>query len=90
MNGSVHYLVFYSRFSHFYLCFHIVSLVFNFMHEAFSSVICWQWILFNGGTLVSNLLCCSRECTHRVKSVSMSMFTSQEVDALKKGGNQVI
>ncbi|KAK4381979.1 putative ADP-ribosylation factor GTPase-activating protein AGD14 [Sesamum angolense] len=33
-------------------------------------------------------LCCSREFTHRVKSVSMSKFTSQEVDALQKGGNQ--
>ncbi|KAK4432006.1 putative ADP-ribosylation factor GTPase-activating protein AGD14 [Sesamum alatum] len=29
-----------------------------------------------------------REFTHRVKSVSMSKFTSQEVDALQKGGNQ--
>ncbi|KAL0316681.1 UNVERIFIED_CONTAM: putative ADP-ribosylation factor GTPase-activating protein AGD14 [Sesamum radiatum] len=33
-----------------------------------------------------NLFC--REFTHRVKSVSMSKFTSQEVDALQKGGNQ--
>lgn len=33
--------------------------------------------------------CCSREFTHRVKSVSMAKFTSQEVDALQKGGNQV-
>lgn len=32
----------------------------------------------------------SREFTHRVKSVSMAKFTSQEVDALQKGGNQVI
>lgn len=31
----------------------------------------------------------SREFTHRVKSVSMAKFTSQEVDALQKGGNQV-
>ncbi|KAL0346088.1 UNVERIFIED_CONTAM: putative ADP-ribosylation factor GTPase-activating protein AGD14 [Sesamum radiatum] len=29
-----------------------------------------------------------REFTHRVKSVSMSKFTSQEVDALQQGGNQ--
>ncbi|XP_017248004.1 probable ADP-ribosylation factor GTPase-activating protein AGD14 isoform X1 [Daucus carota subsp. sativus] len=29
-----------------------------------------------------------REFTHRVKSVSMSKFTSQEVEALQKGGNQ--
>ncbi|KAI3444238.1 hypothetical protein Pfo_000903 [Paulownia fortunei] len=29
-----------------------------------------------------------REFTHRVKSVSMAKFTSQEVDALQKGGNQ--
>lgn len=34
-------------------------------------------------------LSCSREFTHRVKSVSMAMFTSQEVDALQNGGNQV-
>lgn len=31
----------------------------------------------------------SREFTHRVKSVSMATFTSQEVEALQKGGNQV-
>nr|CAB3500969.1 unnamed protein product [Digitaria exilis] len=30
-----------------------------------------------------------REFTHRVKSVSMSTFSSQEVEALQKGGNQV-
>ncbi|XP_027924282.1 probable ADP-ribosylation factor GTPase-activating protein AGD14 isoform X2 [Vigna unguiculata] len=29
-----------------------------------------------------------REFTHRVKSVSMAKFTSQEVDALQSGGNQ--
>nr|CAB3496080.1 unnamed protein product [Digitaria exilis] len=29
-----------------------------------------------------------REFTHRVKSVSMSTFSSQEVEALQKGGNQ--
>ncbi|WOG91033.1 hypothetical protein DCAR_0310281 [Daucus carota subsp. sativus] len=29
-----------------------------------------------------------REFTHRVKSVSMSRFTSQEVEALQRGGNQ--
>ncbi|KAM0875270.1 hypothetical protein ACQ4PT_036951 [Festuca glaucescens] len=29
-----------------------------------------------------------REFTHRVKSVSMSKFTAQEVEALQKGGNQ--
>lgn len=32
---------------------------------------------------------CSREFTHRVKSVSMAKFTSQEVAALQEGGNQV-
>ena len=32
---------------------------------------------------------CSREFTHRVKSVSMAKFTSQEVSALKGGGNAV-
>ena len=31
----------------------------------------------------------SRELTHRVKSVSMANFTSQEVTALQEGGNQV-
>jgi len=31
----------------------------------------------------------SREFTHRVKSISMAKFTSQEVTALKEGGNQV-
>jgi hypothetical protein len=31
----------------------------------------------------------SREFTHRVKSVSMAKFTSQEVEALQNGGNQV-
>ncbi|KAL3009459.1 hypothetical protein AAZX31_07G084500 [Glycine max] len=30
----------------------------------------------------------SREFTHRVKSVSMAKFTSQEVSALQEGGNQ--
>ncbi|KAJ0014440.1 hypothetical protein Pint_20792 [Pistacia integerrima] len=30
----------------------------------------------------------SREFTHRVKSVSMSKFSSQEVEALQNGGNQ--
>lgn len=32
---------------------------------------------------------CSREFTHRVKSVSMAKFTSQEVSALQGGGNAV-
>lgn len=32
----------------------------------------------------------SREFTHRVKSVSMAKFTSQEVEALQNGGNQVL
>lgn len=31
----------------------------------------------------------SREFTHRVKSISMAKFTSQEVIALQEGGNQV-
>lgn len=35
------------------------------------------------------LLLNSREFTHRVKSVSMAKFTSQEVEALQNGGNQV-
>lgn len=36
-----------------------------------------------------NIVLYSREFTHRVKSVSMSKFTSQEVEALQNGGNQV-
>lgn len=32
----------------------------------------------------------SREFTHRVKSVSMAKFTTQEVEALQNGGNQVL
>lgn len=32
----------------------------------------------------------SREFTHRVKSVSMAKFTSQEVSALQEGGNKVM
>ena len=32
---------------------------------------------------------CSREFTHRVKSVSMSKFSSQEVANLENGGNEV-
>lgn len=31
----------------------------------------------------------SREFTHRVKSISMAKFTSQEVHALQGGGNEV-
>lgn len=31
----------------------------------------------------------SREFTHRVKSVSMAKFSSQEVEAIQNGGNQV-
>lgn len=36
------------------------------------------------------LLFVSREFTHRVKSVSMAKFTSQEVAALQEGGNEVL
>jgi len=32
---------------------------------------------------------CSREFTHRVKSVSMAKFTADEVSALRAGGNEV-
>lgn len=38
---------------------------------------------------ISLSLSLSREFTHRVKSISMAKFTSQEVSALKEGGNQV-
>jgi len=32
---------------------------------------------------------CSREFTHRVKSVSMAKFSPEEVTALQAGGNEV-
>lgn len=32
---------------------------------------------------------CSRQFGHRVKGISMSTFTAEEVEALKNGGNQV-
>lgn len=31
----------------------------------------------------------SREFNHRVKGVTMSLWTEKEVEALKKGGNRV-
>ncbi|GER25992.1 ARF GAP-like zinc finger-containing protein ZiGA4 [Striga asiatica] len=48
-----------------------------------------QYVCTNFWTFVC-LICSGihREFTHRVKSVSMAKFTSQEVDALQKGGNQ--
>ncbi|XP_022755064.1 probable ADP-ribosylation factor GTPase-activating protein AGD14 isoform X2 [Durio zibethinus] len=48
-----------------------------------------QYVCTNFWTFVCTT--CSgihREFTHRVKSVSMSKFTSQEVSALQEGGNQ--
>ncbi|KAI4300993.1 hypothetical protein L6164_034313 [Bauhinia variegata] len=48
-----------------------------------------QYVCTNFWTFVC--IACSgihREFTHRVKSVSMAKFTSQEVDALQNGGNQ--
>lgn len=48
-----------------------------------------QYVCTNFWTFVC--MTCSgihREFTHRVKSVSMSKFTSQEVEALQDGGNQ--
>lgn len=33
---------------------------------------------------------CSREFSHRIKSISMAKFTSAEVSALQAGGNEVI
>jgi hypothetical protein len=32
---------------------------------------------------------CSREFTHRIKSISMAKFTTAEVVALQQGGNEV-
>ncbi|CAN4118346.1 unnamed protein product [Withania somnifera] len=48
-----------------------------------------QYVCTNFWTFVC--MTCSgihREFTHRVKSVSMAKFTSQEVEALQRGGNQ--
>ncbi|KAK8514550.1 hypothetical protein V6N13_103287 [Hibiscus sabdariffa] len=48
-----------------------------------------QYVCTNFWTFIC--MTCSgihREFTHRVKSVSMSKFTSQEVEALQSGGNQ--
>ncbi|KAJ9179848.1 hypothetical protein P3X46_008164 [Hevea brasiliensis] len=48
-----------------------------------------QYVCINFWTFIC--MTCSgihREFTHRVKSVSMSKFTSQEVEALQNGGNQ--
>ncbi|KAL2335144.1 hypothetical protein Fmac_016357 [Flemingia macrophylla] len=48
-----------------------------------------QYVCTNFWTFIC--MTCSgvhREFTHRVKSVSMAKFTSQEVDALQNGGNQ--
>ncbi|XP_047315388.1 probable ADP-ribosylation factor GTPase-activating protein AGD14 [Impatiens glandulifera] len=48
-----------------------------------------QYVCTNFWTFIC--MACSgihREFTHRVKSVSMSKFSSQEVEALEKGGNQ--
>ncbi|KAF8403476.1 hypothetical protein HHK36_011580 [Tetracentron sinense] len=48
-----------------------------------------QYVCPNFWTFVC--IACSgihREFTHRVKSVSMAKFTSQEVEALQRGGNQ--
>ncbi|KAL4351512.1 hypothetical protein GQ457_06G024100 [Hibiscus cannabinus] len=48
-----------------------------------------QYVCTNFWTFIC--MTCSgihREFTHRVKSVSMSKFTSQEVEALQTGGNQ--
>ncbi|XP_068663783.1 probable ADP-ribosylation factor GTPase-activating protein AGD14 isoform X2 [Aristolochia californica] len=48
-----------------------------------------QYVCTNFWTFIC--IACSgihREFTHRVKSVSMAKFTTQEVEALQKGGNQ--
>eukprot|EP00252_Welwitschia_mirabilis_P024782 TRINITY_DN746_c0_g1_i1.p1 TRINITY_DN746_c0_g1~~TRINITY_DN746_c0_g1_i1.p1 ORF type:complete len:710 (-),score=167.14 TRINITY_DN746_c0_g1_i1:630-2759(-) len=49
-----------------------------------------QYVCTNFWTFVcTNCSGIHREFTHRVKSVSMAKFTSQEVGALQRGGNQV-
>lgn len=48
-------------------------------------------VLISSSTIIlthTDLCTCIREFTHRVKSVSMSTFSTQEVEALQKGGNQ--
>ncbi|CAL9135021.1 unnamed protein product [Musa textilis] len=48
-----------------------------------------QYVCINFWTFIC--VTCSgihREFTHRVKSISMAKFTSQEVEALQRGGNQ--
>ncbi|KAE8688134.1 hypothetical protein F3Y22_tig00111000pilonHSYRG00278 [Hibiscus syriacus] len=48
-----------------------------------------QYVCTNFWTFVcTNCSGIHREFTHRVKSVSMAKFTSQEVVALQEGGNQ--
>ncbi|CAB4318816.1 unnamed protein product [Prunus armeniaca] len=48
-----------------------------------------QYVCTNFWTFVcTNCSGIHREFTHRVKSVSMAKFTSQEVNALQEGGNQ--
>ncbi|KAG5013423.1 hypothetical protein JHK86_025684 [Glycine max] len=48
-----------------------------------------QYVCINFWTFVcTNCSGIHREFTHRVKSVSMAKFTSQEVSALQEGGNQ--
>ena len=59
---------------------------------SFSSLACQTSGLFRSSVFyeyINILVSCSREFTHRVKSVSMAKFTSQEVEALQNGGNQV-
>ncbi|XP_072985225.1 uncharacterized protein [Typha latifolia] len=48
-----------------------------------------QYVCTNFWTFIcTNCSGVHREFTHRVKSVSMAKFTSQEVNALKEGGNE--
>lgn len=60
-------------------CYMMLNKVRKVGRKCLINVVCYLFIF----------MVCSREFTHRVKSVSMSKFTSQEVEALQKGGNQV-
>jgi hypothetical protein len=61
--------------------------------------ICWResngknWLkktpYFKLAKCVSFGCLCSREFTHRIKSISMAKFTTAEVVALQQGGNEV-
>lgn len=60
-----------------------------YMYKCFQVFLRFNRIYLIFRTFIYVLKCNSREFTHRVKSVSMAKFTSQEVSALQGGGNAV-